>query len=100
MRKLLRASLSVLLSFATLAGVRALNHLPYSSTRDAITDALSFPGGLIAWLFYSGGVHGGHAERWAALAIAGNLFFYALIWFFLLYFLQLWTRKPPIRAPR
>jgi len=91
--KVLRALLSILLSFATLAGIRALSNLPYSSARDAITDGLSFPGGLIAWLFYPGGVHGGHAGYWALLAIAGNAAFYAIVWFFVLFCLDALRRR-------
>lgn len=93
MRTSLRALASALLSFITLAVIGAMNRLPYSSTRDKITDFLSFPGGFLAWLFYPGGVHGGYATRWAGFAIGGNLLFYALVWFVVLYCFQVARKK-------
>jgi hypothetical protein len=97
-RRLFRILLSLLLSFITLALISTINHLPYSSTRDATTDVLSFPGGLIAWLFYPGGVHGGYATRWASVAIGGNFLFYALFWYVTLYSVHAFKKRQKLKA--
>ncbi len=59
------------------------SYLPYSHARDTITDALAFPGGLIAGLVYPYGVHtgGGAGYRWAVLVWASNVFVYAVFWY-------------------
>src|SRR5262249_11167605 len=101
MRKLLRVLISLVLSLATIGGISLLNRLPYGPTRDAITDGLSLPGGLIAWLFYASGVHSGHADQWAWLAMGGNLLFYTVIWFLVLYWFSIFRRRrqgPPATA--
>jgi hypothetical protein len=56
--------------------------LPYSKARDAIADALSLPGGLLAVLIYPEGVHTGHgAPYWGLVAMLGNWAFYAVFWY-------------------
>lgn len=75
--------LSFVLGVLTLFGLGALNHLPYSPIRDAFSDALTFPGGVIASLFYPEGIHTGRGSPGAAyVAFAGNAVVYALLWFF------------------
>lgn len=60
----------------------AATRLPYSRARDAITDALALPGGLIAGLFYPQGIHTGRgAPGWAWLAMLSNWVFYILLWY-------------------
>jgi hypothetical protein len=60
----------------------ATSYLPYSSARDAVTDALSLPGGLIAGLLYPEGLHSGQgAPNWALLAMLANLFVYSAFWY-------------------
>ena len=74
--------LSIVLGVLTLFGVGALNHLPYSPIRDSFSDALTFPGGLVASLFYPEGIHTGHGSPAAAyVAFAANGLVYALLWF-------------------
>lgn len=58
------------------------SHLPYSTTRDAVTDSLSFPGGFIASLVYPQGVHtGSGAQYWGLLAVISNLTVYVVFWY-------------------
>jgi hypothetical protein len=77
-----RLLMAVGVSFATLGLVRALTFLPYSITRDAMSDALSFPGGAIAGLIYSEGIHtAAGSPAWSLLALVANLLFYAIVWY-------------------
>lgn len=77
--------LSVTGGISTLVLIVAIRNLPYSTTRDLITDVLSLPGGILASLFYPQGVHSnGGASGWAWWAFFGNLIFYMLVWFVLL----------------
>ena len=74
--------LSIVASFLTACAISAIDRLPYSPTRDTMTDALRMPGGFIAGLFYPQGIHtGSGSPHWADVAVAGNLTFYAIIWF-------------------
>jgi hypothetical protein len=83
-----RAFLSLLLGAITVACVAvAEKWLPYSSVRDNITDAVSFPGFLIARIFYPEGVHtGGGAPNWGTVFLCSNVIFYGLLWFIILTF--------------
>lgn len=65
---------------ATLVAV-ASRWLPYSTTRDWITDAFALPGGWIAALVYPDGVHGGNATAWATVAVVANLLVYTVFWY-------------------
>lgn len=80
---------SCLLAAATLYLASCVNYLPYSAERDWFTDAVSMPGGLVGWVLYPGGVHGGHAMRWFRVVVIANEFFYAGVWFIVL---KLWRR--------
>jgi len=74
--------LGIAFSLLTLLAASAISQLPYSRTRDAISDAIAYPGALISSPFYPEGVHTGQGSpSWAYAAIAGNAMFYALIWF-------------------
>jgi len=65
----------------TLVGL-AQNYLPYSESRDTITDALSMPGGFIGGLFYPEGIHtGAGAPAWGYIAYFANVVFYFALWF-------------------
>ena len=94
-RTILRILLSAMLTVVTIEGVGALNHLPYSTTRDRITDALSLPGGLIAGLFYPQGIHtGSGAPNWGIVAALSNAIFYLVLWFLVLSLLHFPRSKP------
>ena len=73
---------SCILGAGTLYLASYLNYLPYSPARDWVTDALAMPGGLVGWVFYPGGVHDGHALRWAKVVVISNGLFYSSVWFF------------------
>jgi hypothetical protein len=75
--------LALVLGIATSALIGfAGNYLPYSSARDAITDALSLPGGIIASLIYPEGAHTRlGSPNWAVLAMTSNFVVYALFWY-------------------
>jgi hypothetical protein len=76
---------SLVLSALTVSAAGLLNRLPYSHTRDTISDALALPGGLIAGILYPQGPHTTSGNiGWAYVAFAGNVLFYALAWFFLI----------------
>ena len=78
-------ALSLVLGVATLFVIALLRMLPYSAARVAVTDALSLPGGIVAGLLYSEGVHtSSGSAAWAWVAIAGNVAFYIVAWFILL----------------
>jgi hypothetical protein len=73
--------MSLFLGISTWFAIGALSYLPYSTTRDAVSDALASPGGLIASVFYPQGTHTGLGSPAALyLAIAGNIVVYALFW--------------------
>lgn len=70
------------LTFFTFLMVLVANYLPYSEARDAITDAITLPGGFMASLVYPQGVHTGHgAPYWGLLAAISNLSIYLLFWY-------------------
>ena len=74
--------LSLVLGFVTCELIGAIDYLPYSTTRDYIKDALSYPGTLISWPFYPEGVHTrGGAAYWGLVAYLGNVVFYGALWF-------------------
>ena len=94
-RVMIRVLLSAVLTVITIEGVGTLKHLPYSITRDRITDALSLPGALIASVFYPEGVHtGSGAPNWGVVAAESNLGFYLLLWFIILSLLHFPRSKP------
>ena len=79
------AVFSLVLTLMTLFAIAGVDHLPYSLARNAISDTLAWPGGLIAGFFYPQGVHTGRGSvGWAYVALAGNVAFYTLLWFFLI----------------
>jgi hypothetical protein len=79
------AAFSLLLSFLTLFAIGAIDRLRYSSTRDSVSDALTFPGGLISSIFYPEGIHTGRGSPGAIyVAIVGNFVFYAALWLLLI----------------
>ena len=94
MSKIIRIGiLSVVLALGTTYAISLLKFVPYSSSRDRIADVLSFPGGLIAGVAYSEGVHtGAGSPGWATVAFFGNLGVYAAAWF-----AALWLVKNRLR---
>lgn len=77
-----RLLLSLALGIATSFLVGLTKYLPYTETRDAITDALTLPGGFIAGLIYPEGIHTGHgAPNWALLAGVSNFVVYVFFWY-------------------
>jgi len=59
--------------------------LPYSPTREQITDAASVPGALIAQIVYPEGVHTGKgAPRWGTVFLCSGVLFYTVVWFVIL----------------
>src|SRR6266481_9208319 len=81
-----RIVLSVALGCAATEGLYLIDKFgPYSSIRDQITDVLTFPGLIIARLFYLVGGHigSGSSELWWAFFL-GNSFFYAVLCYFIL----------------
>ena len=80
-----RVLLSVLFAGLTLAIAWGVSLLPYSVLRDRVSDVLSWPGGLVALIFYPAGVHTGPGSPgWGRLVFLANLVFYVLLWFFIL----------------
>ena len=56
--------------------------LPYSPTRDHITDAASVPALLLARIVYPEGVHTGKgAPRWGIVFLCSGVLFYTIVWF-------------------
>lgn len=76
---------AVLLTLLTFVIALTVSRLPYSETRDVITDTLTLPGGFIASLVYPEGVHTGHgAPNWALMTMLSNVLVYLLFWYLLL----------------
>jgi hypothetical protein len=76
-----RVLIALLLGYITCELIAAIDYLPYSEARDAISDGLRLPGGLVSAPFFPQGIHsetGG--EYWGIVAFLGNLLFYAAIW--------------------
>jgi hypothetical protein len=81
-------------AFITLWGASAASRiLPYSNARDAITDAISLPGGIIAAMLGFAGPHGGGAENWATVAMLSNWVFYFGLWLVVILAWKAWTRR-------
>ena len=81
--------LSVVLGYATCWLIGMIDKLPYSAVRDSVRDALSLPGGLIAFPFFPAGVHtGSGAPLWGVVAMWGNILFYSGLWLLLLFLIQ------------
>ena len=86
-----RVLISLLLGYVTCELIGAIRYLPHSEVRDAITDALSYPGGLLSAPFFPQGIHSSKgAEYWPIVALLGNLLFYAALWFGALTLLRRW----------
>src|SRR6266404_7524844 len=84
-RAIIRVLLSGVLTVITIGSVSTINHLPYSTMRDRITDMLSLPGALIARVLYPEGVHTGNgAPHWGVVAALSNIFIYLVFWFLIL----------------
>lgn len=78
---------ALLLGIATSLIVAASTGLPYSRARDALTDVLTLPGGLIARLMYPAGIHtGSGAPHWGLIAWAANVLIYILLWYIVIRF--------------
>jgi hypothetical protein len=77
----------------------AVHRLPYTETRDAITDALSLPGGYVSGFFFPEGIHGDHPMGWFWLAVISNQLTYALFWFGVLLLCQRLVRRKRIARP-
>ena len=84
MRTSVRLIVSAALTFASLSLLALANRLPQSRMRDSFTDAMAFPGGVIGWVLYPGGVHGTHPTGWAWACFIGNVAFYGLAWLLVL----------------
>jgi hypothetical protein len=73
---------AVVLTFFTFLISLAVGHLPYSETRDLITDSVMLPGAFVASLVYPEGVHTGHgAPNWGLLVALSNIVVYVLFWY-------------------
>jgi hypothetical protein len=97
-----QACISVVLGYSTCSAITAIDNLPPTSARGTITDYLSFPGGIIAWLFYPEGVHtGSGAPRWGLVVHLGNVLFYSCLWFVALLSIRKWrfARRMQDRKP-
>jgi hypothetical protein len=69
--------------------VLAATKLPYSRILVNITDAASVPALVISQIFYPAGVHtGGGARRWGLVFLSSGIFFYGLMWFVILSWLN------------
>ncbi len=85
-RALRRALLSGAAAVSVIGLANVLKSLPYSVLRDTVTDAILFPGAIIARIPYPAGVHTGWGSaKWGDLALLGNLAFYALLCFVILH---------------
>lgn len=91
--------LATALAITTLAAVAVIGTVvPQSETRDAITDAMSLPGGVLAALAYPEGLHTGQGTgAWAPLAFFGNVFFYTVLWCFAL---AVWNARSRAKRER
>jgi len=90
----IRIVISLILGYVVCWSMGYIDDLPYSPARTSISDALSFPGGLLAWIFVPGGVHSDHGVAlWAFLCIAGNVLFYAALWFVALTLWHTWRSR-------
>lgn len=86
--------LAVLCTFITLGGATlAVRVLPYSKARDAITDLISIPGGLIAAILGFGGPHDSGGDNWATAAMLSNWIFYFGFWLTLILAWKAWKRR-------
>jgi hypothetical protein len=91
-----RVLLGIFLAAGTLGAVAAIDRLPYSPLRDDLADTLSFPGVLVARMFYPEGVHTGHgAPNWGYVVFWSNIFFYVAFWS-----TTLWLLRFPRKNPR
>ena len=81
-RLLKQVLLSFVLCFLTLLVIWVIDSMPHSTARDALSDALRFPAGLIVGVFYPEGIHTGSGSPQAAyIGFVGNIVFYSFVWF-------------------
>ena len=78
-----RILLGLLFAAISVGSIRfCATKLPYSHTRDEITDALSVPAVLIAQTVYPEGVHTGRgAPRSGIVFLCSDVLFYTVLWF-------------------
>ena len=85
---------AIALTLFTLTIRLVVDQLPYSKIRDAISDAIALPGGLIAGSVYPQGVHTDHgAPNWGLLAMLSNWVVYILFWYVCLRIIRHFRRK-------
>src|SRR5688572_29470200 len=86
--------ISLLLGYLTCELIAAIDYLPHSETRDAISDALSIPGALLSAPFFPQGIHSSTgAAFWPIVVVVGNVLFYAAIWFGALTLIRRFRRR-------
>jgi hypothetical protein len=84
-----RLAVSLILGWLTCYLISLANYLPFSASRDAISDALAIPGALISYLLLTISLQTDVGiGTWAKIAFVSNVAFYALLWFAFL-----WYRK-------
>jgi hypothetical protein len=73
---------SLTLSYLTLSMISIIERSWNSSRFGDLADIVAYPGALFAGLFYPEGIHTGRGSIGSVyVTIAGNTFFYALLWF-------------------
>ena len=86
--------ISLLLGFVTCELIGAMDYLPYSETRDAVSDALSLPGALLSAPLFPQGIHSSTgAAYWPIVVVLTNALYYAAIWFAVLAFIRRFRRQ-------
>jgi hypothetical protein len=85
-KTIVRIVVSILLAFLTVGAIGLMDKLPYSRSRDVLSDALKFPAYLISGLLAPGGIHGSHPMLWIYSGVVTLYGTYAVVWFAVLSF--------------
>ena len=72
---------SALLACLTIIAIYFFRMLPYSAVRVLVTDAMTMPGAIFAWIYVAMfGETSNWLATWARLAIFGNALSYLFLW--------------------
>jgi hypothetical protein len=80
-KTVVRAIASIVLACLSLGVISLIDALPYSHSRDVISDSLKAPAYLIAGTLAPEGIHGKHPMLWLYSGIVALPITYAVVWF-------------------
>src|SRR3954467_14484126 len=84
---------SIVLACLSVGLISLIDKLPYSHSRDVVSDSVKLPAALIAGALTPEGIHGRHPFLFLYSGIFALPLTYAVLWFVILSFFGPWRRK-------